>query len=140
LFCGFGIDYNLTDNFFLLQGTRKIEQNTIMDAFVTMTSQRPELEDSSFLTSLDMDPSSLPPTQNQNQNSFLSFGALDLPGTPPTSSTPRFGSLALSAGDKSKAAYNPMGSEVTAQRAFNDLRRFGSMLVGRREASDTRGR
>ncbi|KAL1748737.1 Vps53-like protein [Schizophyllum fasciatum] len=39
-----------------LKGTPKGEQNTLLDQFLTITSTKPELEGSSFLTSLDMDP------------------------------------------------------------------------------------
>ncbi|KAI0030938.1 Vps53-like protein [Vararia minispora EC-137] len=40
-----------------LKGTARAEQNDLLDAFVTTTSTRPELEQTSFLTLLDMDPS-----------------------------------------------------------------------------------
>ncbi|KDQ55816.1 hypothetical protein JAAARDRAFT_208588 [Jaapia argillacea MUCL 33604] len=39
-----------------LKGTPKQEQNHLLDSFVTITSTKPELEDASFLSSLDMDP------------------------------------------------------------------------------------
>ena len=121
-----------------LKGIRKVEQNAIMDAFVAMTSQNAELEDSSFLTTLDMDTANLP-SQPPSQAGFFSFAGPDLPGTPPASSTQRFPGLALGASDKTPGSVQS-GGEVAAQRAFNDLRRFGSMLVGRREPSDGRSR
>ncbi|VDB95976.1 unnamed protein product [Peniophora sp. CBMAI 1063] len=40
-----------------LKGTPRAEQNNLLDEFVTTTSTRPELEQTSFLSSLDMDPS-----------------------------------------------------------------------------------
>jgi len=40
-----------------LKGTPKTEQNGLLDSFLTITSTKPELETASFLSSLDMDPS-----------------------------------------------------------------------------------
>src|SRR5712692_4314155 len=40
-----------------LKGTPRSEQNDLLDFFVTITSTKPELEQTSFLTELDMDPS-----------------------------------------------------------------------------------
>lgn len=39
-----------------LKGTSRNEQNDLLDSFVTSTSTKPELEQTSFLSSLDMDP------------------------------------------------------------------------------------
>lgn len=108
-----------------LKGIRKVEQNAIMDAFVALTSQEASLDDSSFLTTLDMDTTNLP-AQTQSQSGFLSFGIQ--PGTPPPNSTARFSM------DQARNGASNAG-EATAQRAFSDLRRFGSMLVGRRDYS-----
>jgi hypothetical protein len=104
-----------------------VEQNAIMDAFVAITSQQASLDGSSFLTTLDMDTSNLP-AATQSQTGFLSFGTQDLPGTPPSSTMARFGM------ERTKSGTAGPG-EATAQRAFSDLRRFGSMLVGRRDYS-----
>ena len=41
-----------------LKGTPKQAQNDVLDAFLTITSTKPELQDTSFLSSLDMDPGS----------------------------------------------------------------------------------
>lgn len=126
------------------QGIRKVEQSAIMDAFVSKTSQNVDLEESSFLTTLDMDTATVP-TYSQNQSGFLTFGnnSQDLPGTPPLSTAAaRFTSLGMGGAiaDKGRGGGGGAQTEVSAQRAFNDLRRFGSMLVGRRETSDSRGR
>jgi hypothetical protein len=40
-----------------LKGTPKTEQNALMDSFLTITSTKSELDTTSFLSSLDMDPS-----------------------------------------------------------------------------------
>lgn len=39
-----------------LKGTPKIEQNSLLDSFLTITSTKTDLESTSFLSSLDMDP------------------------------------------------------------------------------------
>ncbi|KAN0091332.1 Vps53-like, N-terminal domain containing protein [Tylopilus felleus] len=39
-----------------LKGTPKMEQNSLLDSFLTITSTKTDLETTSFLTSLDMDP------------------------------------------------------------------------------------
>ncbi|KAG8214105.1 Vps53-like protein [Butyriboletus roseoflavus] len=40
-----------------LKGTPKAEQNSLLDSFLTITSTKTDLESTSFLSSLDMDPS-----------------------------------------------------------------------------------
>src|SRR5258708_14049143 len=40
-----------------LKGTPRADQNDLLDFFVTITSTKPELEQTSFLTELDMEPS-----------------------------------------------------------------------------------
>ncbi|TBU33936.1 Vps53-like protein [Dichomitus squalens] len=42
-----------------LKGTPKAAQNDLLDSFLTITSTKPELESTSFLSSLDMDPGSI---------------------------------------------------------------------------------
>ncbi|RDX42721.1 hypothetical protein OH76DRAFT_1362271 [Lentinus brumalis] len=42
-----------------LKGTPKAAQNDLLDSFLTITSTKPELESTSFLSSLDMDPASV---------------------------------------------------------------------------------
>ncbi|KIK69081.1 hypothetical protein GYMLUDRAFT_214055 [Collybiopsis luxurians FD-317 M1] len=44
-----------------LKGTPKAEQNHLLDSFVTITSTKDELQSTSFLSSLDMDPPSIAP-------------------------------------------------------------------------------
>lgn len=39
-----------------LKGTPRADQNTLLDTFVTVTSTKPELDGTSFLSSLDMEP------------------------------------------------------------------------------------
>jgi hypothetical protein len=42
-----------------LKGTSKAEQNSVLPSFLTITSTKTDLETTSFLSSLDMDPPSL---------------------------------------------------------------------------------
>jgi len=126
-----------------------VEQNALMDAFVSVTSQSADLTDTSFLTSLgesraslkhaallttrcvDMDPpANAPFAQATTPTPFLSFGLVDGTSTPPNQPA-RHG---FASPDRSGGA----GEGGGAARAFGDLRRFGSMLVGRKEES--RGR
>ncbi|PWN35464.1 uncharacterized protein FA14DRAFT_164344 [Meira miltonrushii] len=139
-----------------LKGIRKSEQNTLMDTFVSRSSQIDSLEDSSFLTTLDMDTTNVPGAIGLGGGSmvtgtdtppasagaglfnFIAGGVGDGgTNTPPLGSAPRFSSPA----GRGKGSGQGDAVGAGAQRAFSDLRRFGSMLVGRREASsDNKGR
>lgn len=79
----------------------------------------------------DMDPpANAPFAQATTPTPFLSFGLGDGTSTPP-GAPPRHGFASPDRGAGS-------GEGGGAARAFGDLRRFGSMLVGRKEES--RGR
>lgn len=142
-----------------LKGIRKAEQNTLMDAFVSKSSQQDDLEDSSFLTTLDMDATSAPGSAGGAEAlsaggatgllSFMSGNENAGLSTPPLGSAPRYAaSLGLSgltstptSAGKGKSTVQSDAVGAGAQRALSDLRRFGSMLVGRREpSSESRGR
>ena len=47
---------NIPSKILDLKGTPRIEQNNLLDTFITITSAKPELEGTSFLSTLDMDP------------------------------------------------------------------------------------
>ena len=49
-------DQSLRNQILDLKGTPKPEQNALLDSFLTITSTKTELESSSFLSTLDMDP------------------------------------------------------------------------------------
>lgn len=137
-----------------LKGIRKVDQNAILDGFIGKTGQRDDLSDSSFLTSLDMDVTSsalamqtpLPFLSFANEGSStptgpsryagLTLGGLG--GIGVASNAPSSGPAA-SASMMDYRVRSPPGGDVGAgaQKAFSDLKRFGSLLVGRRDASST---
>lgn len=121
-----------------LKGTPRAEQNNLLDTFLTVTSTKPELDNSSFLSSIDMDP------QTQGSSTLISptGSRVHLPSlittTTSSSSTadsilgvistpPRTGSPPLSATDPSKA-----GDPTQKREVFSDLRRLVSFASGLR--------
>ncbi|TDL24222.1 hypothetical protein BD410DRAFT_786323 [Rickenella mellea] len=120
-----------------LKGTPKTEQGNLLDQFVTMTSTRRELENTSFLSSLDMEPSSTLQTGGlvspggsrvslpgllagsaAAEGIFTALGSPPLSGPPTGSDTP------------------PKPTEPAKREVFSDLRRFVSFGL-RRDASST---
>ncbi|EJD03009.1 uncharacterized protein FOMMEDRAFT_108090 [Fomitiporia mediterranea MF3/22] len=118
-----------------LKGTPRAAQNNLLDSFVTITSTKPELESSSFLSSLDMDPPAAqslanltsPPGSRVNLPSLLSGsgsgsstaeGILSSLASPPLSGPP---------------TGSDVSSRGTEQRreVFSDLRRFVSFGLRR---------
>ena len=110
-----------------LKGTPHAEQNDLLDFFVTITSTKPELEQTSFLTTLDMDPptsSSLGLTSpNGSRVALPGTGAgealLAALGSPPLSSTP------------SGSDTPPRGDAHATKQVFSDIRRLMSFAVRR---------
>ncbi|KZT71823.1 hypothetical protein DAEQUDRAFT_744138 [Daedalea quercina L-15889] len=74
-----------------LRGTTKTEQNDLLDSFLTITSTKSDLESTSFLTSLDMDPGQSS-NANNPANSRAGLGAgegiLAALASPPGAGTP----------------------------------------------------
>jgi vacuolar protein sorting-associated protein 53 len=115
-----------------LKGTPRAEQNDLLDFFVTITSTKPELEQTSFLTELDMDPSTtsaLAFTTVPNSSRVASpgiggggagealFASL---ASPPLSNTP------------SGAETPPRGdANAATKQVFSDIRRLMSFAVRR---------
>jgi hypothetical protein len=114
-----------------LKGTPRSEQNDLLDFFVTITSTKPELEQTSFLTELDMDPSmtsALALTTAPNSSRVASPGIGGGAGealfaslaSPPLSSTP------------SGAETPPRGdANAATKQVFSDIRRLMSFAVRR---------
>jgi hypothetical protein len=110
-----------------LKGTTRAEQNDLLDFFVTITSTKPELERTSFLTDLDMDP----PTTSALVFASPNGSRVALPGTgagealltalasPPLSNTP------------SGADTPPRGDANATKQVFSDIRRLMSFAVRR---------
>ncbi|KAI0048281.1 hypothetical protein FA95DRAFT_1588772 [Auriscalpium vulgare] len=122
-----------------LKGTQRAEQNDLLDSFVTITSTKPELEQTSFLSSLDMDPPTAPQA-----------GSMTSPGgsrvSLPSMLVGAAASGAVGAGEGILAALGsppisgtPSGSETPPRgdapaKVFSDFRRFVSFAV-RRDAT-----
>jgi hypothetical protein len=114
-----------------LKGTPRSEQNDLLDFFVTITSTKPELEQTSFLTELDMDPSTtsaLALTAAPNSSRVASPGIGGSAGealfaslaSPPLSNTP------------SGAETPPRGdANAATKQVFSDIRRLMSFAVRR---------
>lgn len=112
-----------------LKGTARAEQNDLLDFFVTITSTKPELEQTSFLTELDMDPSTTSalsltaPNSSRVASPGISgasealFASL---ASPPLSNTP------------SGAETPPRGdANAATKQVFSDIRRLMSFAVRR---------
>jgi hypothetical protein len=110
-----------------LKGTPKAEQGALLDSFLTLTSTKEDLESTSFLSSLDMDPSTgtasnlLSPTASRINLSESNYSGLS---SPPLSRSVTGGSDADS-----------IGGEQRTPQVFSDLRRFVSFGLRR----DTQG-
>ena len=111
-----------------LKGTPRAEQNDLLDFFVTITSTKPELEQTSFLTMLDMDPPTsstlgLFASPNGSRVALPGTGAGDALlatlGSPPLSNTP------------SGADTPPRGDANATKQVFQDIRRLMSFAVRR---------
>ena len=120
-----------------LKGTPRAEQNTLLDTFVTVTSTKPELEGTSFLSTLDMEPHT-----NQRSGNLTSPASsrVHLPsllsGASSTSSTAEGVIAALSSPPPSGPSTGSDGvakSGESAQRSnvFSDVRRLVSFGLRR---------
>jgi hypothetical protein len=113
-----------------LKGTPRSEQNDLLDFFVTITSTKPELEQTSFLTELDMDPSVTSalaltaPNGSRVASPGIGGGAGEALfaslASPPLSNTP------------SGAETPPRGdANAATKQVFSDIRRLMSFAVRR---------
>lgn len=120
-----------------LKGTTRAAQNDLLDSFVTITSTKPELEQTSFLTSLDMDPH---PQQSQI-HAFSQLGNMTSPGGSRVSLpgllvnsgesgmvSPPPGALTPTGLGPGSGAETPLRGE---QKVFSDFRRFVSFGLRR---------
>lgn len=113
-----------------LKGTPRVEQNNLLDTFLTITSTstREELESTSFLSSLDMDPSPAGHTSISPTGSRGSLGSArgDTPG-------PSFASLGLTGGMSSPPLGDGSGKSDGKREAsrISEFRRLVSFAVRR---------
>ncbi|KAA1472828.1 hypothetical protein DENSPDRAFT_865843 [Dentipellis sp. KUC8613] len=117
-----------------LKGTQRAEQNDLLDLFVTLTSTKPELEQTSFLTALDMDPS----LAAQAGNLASPNGSrINLPGLLPGGGGPGEGIFAAltsppHSGTPTGSDTPPRGETPAPKReVFSDFRRFVSFGLRR---------
>ncbi|TFK44162.1 Vps53-like protein [Crucibulum laeve] len=111
-----------------LKGTPKSAQNTLLDSFLTITSTKTDLESTSFLSSLDMDP----PTTAHLGGSLISPGAsrVSLPLVGNSSGEGIFASMVappMSGPPTGSSIGDNSGSRAGEKReVFSDFRRFVS--------------
>lgn len=123
-----------------LKGTPRAQQNNLLDMFLTMTSTMGDLETTSFMSTLDMDP--LPPgaaTANAMLSpspSLLSLtaggvaSAMSNAGIPSGLSTPPLGSL-MGGFDTPRGGGSASGAGAEPGKVLSDLRRLVSFAVKR---------
>ncbi|KAJ6625846.1 Vps53-like protein [Mycena sp. CBHHK59/15] len=115
-----------------LKGTPKAEQNSLLDSFLTITSTNDDLEGTSFLSSLDMDP----PGVNQFSGNLSSPGgsrvSLPLVGGSNSSDSGIFAGL-TSPGTSGPSTGTSMtdGRPGDQRQVFSDFRRFVSFGLRR---------
>ncbi|CDO68963.1 hypothetical protein BN946_scf184782.g11 [Trametes cinnabarina] len=110
-----------------LKGTPKAEQNDLLDSFLTITSTKTELDSTSFLSSLDMDPGQV--------STLISPGSSKI-SLIPGSSTGESILAALSSppltGAPSSGSDTPPKQDQTGRQAvFSDFKRFVSFGLRR---------
>ncbi|KAH9944691.1 Vps53-like protein [Amylocystis lapponica] len=112
-----------------LKGTTKTEQNDLLDSFLTITSTKTELDSTSFLSSLDMDPGlvvnlmsptssrvSLLPSSTAGESILAALASPPISGPPTGSETP------------------PKTDQAPKREVFSDFKRFVSFAVRRETA------
>jgi len=127
-----------------LKGTPKAEQNNLLDQFVTITSTKPELEGTSFLSSLDMDPAAGSAVPTPSVASSVTGSRVSLPsilagtGVPAATAEGIFSALSSPpmSGPPTGSDSSRAGDQGPKREVFSDLRRF--MTFGlRRESNST---
>ncbi|EPT04630.1 hypothetical protein FOMPIDRAFT_1027874 [Fomitopsis schrenkii] len=111
-----------------LRGTTKAEQNDLLDSFLTITSTKSDLESTSFLTSLDMDPGQSNSANNQaNRGGGFTTGEgiLAALASPPGAATPVTGTD------------TPPRDGATKREVFQDFKRFVSFGLRRESMPPT---
>jgi hypothetical protein len=119
-----------------LKGTPKAEQNSLLDSFLTITSTKTDLDSTSFLSALDMDPPltlgspgssrvTLPLSITPGAGSDSIFGSL---GSPPLSGPPT---------GSSTDGSTSRGMEPGQKREAFDIRRFVTFGLRRSETLPT---
>jgi len=116
-----------------------VEQNALLDSFLSITSKKDDLTDTSFLSTLDMDP----PATSQTSLTSPSGSRLNLPSLIAGSSSGSSGTDGLLSTLTSPGVSGPpTGSEAsgrsgesTQKQVFQDLRRLVSFGLRRDTSS-----
>ncbi|OJT15430.1 Vacuolar protein sorting-associated protein 53 -like protein [Trametes pubescens] len=109
-----------------LKGTPKAEQNDLLDTFLTVTSTKTELDSTSFLSSLDMDPGQVA-TLTSPGSSRVSL----LPGGVGGESLMSALSPPPMGGTSSSGADTPPKQDQGRREVFSDFKRFVSFGLRR---------
>ncbi|KAF9793124.1 Vps53-like protein [Thelephora terrestris] len=120
-----------------LKGTPKVEENELLDSFLTITSTKPELEKASFLTLLDMDPSAsnIAATTSSPGGSRVSLPSLVAQVSSSGGGDNIFSALTSPPPVEKDPNGKPEPSSEKKREVFSDFRRFVSFAV-RRERSE----
>ncbi|KAJ7772691.1 Vps53-like protein [Mycena maculata] len=113
-----------------LKGTPKAEQNNLLDSFLTITSTNDDLEGTSFLSSLDMDPAG--PAQLNSNLSSPGGSRVSLPLSGGAGGESIFGNL-TSPGTSGPSTGASVGDARSGdqRQVFSDFRRFVSFGLRR---------
>ncbi|KAJ7268661.1 Vps53-like protein [Mycena haematopus] len=115
-----------------LKGTPKAEQNNLLDSFLTITSTNDDLEGTSFLSSLDMDPAGLTHFSSNLSSPGGSRVSLPLSGGGATSENSIFANLTSpGTSGPSTGASVADGRPGDQRQVFSDFRRFVSFGLRR---------
>ncbi|KAF8210667.1 Vps53-like protein [Mycena galopus ATCC 62051] len=115
-----------------LKGTPNAEQNNLLDSFLTITSTNDDLEGTSFLSSLDMDPTGLTQLNSNLSSPGGSRVSLPLSGSGATSETSIFANLASPGTSGPSTGTSVADGRLGGQgQVFSDFRRFVSFGLRR---------
>jgi len=111
-----------------LKGTPRAEQNDLLDFFVTITSTKPELEQTSFLTELDMDP----PVTSALSLTSPNGSRVALPGAAGAGEALLATLVSPPLSNSSSGTDTPPRGDANAtKQVFSDIRRLMSFAVRR---------
>ncbi|KAH7923145.1 hypothetical protein BV22DRAFT_1196908 [Leucogyrophana mollusca] len=117
-----------------LKGTPKAEQNSLLDSFLTITSTKTDLESTSFLSSLDMDPpltAQLGSTLGSPNASRIALPLATTPGGVSPGGDGVFASLASTPHGGPTTGDGRAGEPGQKREVFSDIRRFVSFGLRR---------
>ncbi|KAJ7497608.1 Vps53-like protein [Mycena latifolia] len=116
-----------------LKGTPKAEQNNLLDSFLTITSTNDDLDGTSFLSSLDMDPAGPPQLGSNLSSPGGSRVSLPLAGGSASGESGIFANLTSpgTSGPSTGTSVADGGRPGDQRQVFSDFRRFVSFGLRR---------